>query len=201
MASTERPVLVAVITTMGVIIAALITSGILTRNSAERREDALEARVRVLEAELRKRAKPPGHTDSPRQSDPPVPTIDADVPAPMDVAGLAARLAQQKKTEILSPANSVRGVMAKDATKEYVFVGTANVPLLFSLAQPAGNFWSDIDIQSSIGAPLLQGESFSDHNDQFTFTPPKDDAYVLKVRGTRKFGDFVIAVAPLGATR
>jgi hypothetical protein len=52
MASKERPVLVAIITAMGVIIAALITSRHTIRSAAEQRESELEARVKQLEAKL-----------------------------------------------------------------------------------------------------------------------------------------------------
>jgi hypothetical protein len=66
MAGKERPVLVAVITAMGVIIAALITSGYWSRTSAQKRENTLEARVKSLEQELGKDATNPlKHAASP----------------------------------------------------------------------------------------------------------------------------------------
>jgi hypothetical protein len=66
MIGKERPIFVAVITTMGVIIAALITSGYWSRTDAQKRESTLEARVKSLEQELGKDlGSPSTHAVSP----------------------------------------------------------------------------------------------------------------------------------------
>jgi len=195
MATTERPVLVAVISTMGVIIAALITSGYLTRTNAARREDELEARIKQLEVQLRnERTQSAQKLGGESNRTPPDNIVGVSGPS---VAEVANRLIKEKQTHLLSPASSVKDVIAENAMKEYVFIGRANVPLLFSLAQPDRNFWSDIEVQDSLGATVLTNQGFSDHKTDFAFTPPKDDAFVLRIRGTRGFGDFAVAVAPL----
>jgi hypothetical protein len=194
----ERPILVAIITTMGVVIAALITSGYFTRSSAAKREDVLEERVRTLETELRKQA------NNSRMAAPASEVIHnsgVDPGQAPDLNELVAELARQKNTQILGAGKSVKGVIAADATKEYVFIGNGNVPLLFTLDQPVKGFWAEVDILSSQGTTVLRGQGFYNSNTQFSFTPPKNDVYVFKLKGTGNFGDFVVEVAPLSDAR
>jgi len=203
MAGKERPVLVAIITAMGVIIAALITSGYLRRNSAAEREDTLERRIQYLEAELKRRdestsaeAKKP--TEVPGK---PLGGSEDQTPGdqqqPVNLGELANKLAEAKKIDILASGRSARGAIAENAMKEYVFVGSGNAPLLFTLEQPSKHFWAEVDILDSQEVTLVRGEGFYNLKNEISFTPPKNGAYIIKLRGTRGFGDYLIEMTPL----
>jgi hypothetical protein len=202
MESKQRPVVVTIISTMGAIIVALITSGYFTRTSAEKREDALEAKIKSLEAELKSRsetdtalAKLPGAAGTAETAT--TETATTARPPSVDPVETARRLAKTKNTELLTPSNSVKAVIAENATREYIFVGKINDPLLFSCSSSENHLWADVDILDSQGAIVLSGKSCDNLSQRFSFTPPKSDAYILKLKGMRSYGSFVIQVQPL----
>jgi hypothetical protein len=203
MLSNEKPLWVAIIGAMGLVIAALITSGYFHKTSAAKREDVLEERVRILEAELRKQqiAAQAQTSRSNETSSPPSLSTAADpVPAAQtsrDLNEVASSLAKNENAQILATGASAKGMLAENATKTYVFIGTANIPLLFTLNQPHRNFWSRFDILDSQGNPLVRNNSFSNPSTDYAFTPPKDDAYVLRITGHMGYGDYVLVVNPL----
>jgi hypothetical protein len=188
MPSNEKPVLVAIIGAMGLIIAALITSGYFHRTSAAKRENVLEERVRILEEELRR-----------QQSAAQVAAAEP-IPATQnsrDLDAVASSLAKNENAQILAAGASATGMLAENATKRYVFLGTANVPLLFTLNQPDRNFWLRFDILDSHGNPLIRDQIFSDRSTDYPFTPPKNDAYVVRITGYMGYGNYVLVVKPL----
>ncbi len=98
---------------------------------------------------------------------------------PINLGDLAVKIAEEKKTQILALGTSVKGAIAEKATREYVFVGNANTPILFTLEQPSNHFWAAVDIHDSRGMSLLKGEDFIRQKDEIAFTPPHDDASLV----------------------
>jgi hypothetical protein len=199
-AEKDRSVLVATITTMGVVIAALITSGYFTRNSAAKREDAMEARIRELQAELS--VCQHSVVGPPAKPSPDPAKIDQSTPlSTTDLVELSNQmLTRVAGSERLAVGAAARAVLAENAVRKYVFVGRANSPILFSLDQPRQHFSVNIDILSSGGSIVLAARNFYGSENHFSFTPLKDDAYVIEMTGKRKYGDFVLEMAPLSAT-
>jgi hypothetical protein len=196
MESKQRPVVVAIITTMGAIIAALITSGHFSRTSAEKREDVLEAKIKSLEATLKKQSRNDTSIGNSRYGTDTAQTMP-DESVTTDPNETARRLAKAKNTTLLTPANSAEAVIAENAVREYIFVGKANDPLLLSCTSSENHLWAEVDILDSQGAIVLSGKSCDNLSQRFSFTPPKSDAYVLKLRGMRSYGTFVLQVQPL----
>lgn len=195
------------------ILASGVTWGALNQLLVRPRDEEL-ARLQQRVAELERRAA----SDSPstslgghpagappvRQTDTqPKPTNsgggppDDSPPQPANLEDLAATLANERKTTVLALSTSVKGTIADDATKEHVFLGTANTPLLFTLEQPSRHFWATVDIYDSQGRAQLKNKGFVRSKDEISFTPPRDDAYILKLSGTRNFGEYLVFVSLL----
>jgi hypothetical protein len=199
MPTRDRPVLVTIISTLGVIIAALITSGYFTRATAAKREDALEANVRKLETELKQcqssssGSQPTGQFQPKISAQPP-----SAPPQPVDVSEAANRLqASHVGAQRMVVGIAATGVLAENAVKEYVFVGTENTPLLFRVVQPKKHFSLKFSILSSSGGIAVSDRNFYGSEHQLSFTPLKSDAYILKLTGARSYGDYIIEMSPL----
>jgi hypothetical protein len=118
---------------------------------------------------------------------------------PANLGDRAAKMAKERNTQILVLGTSVKGAIAEKATREYVFVGTANTPVLFTFEQPPKQrLWATVDILNSQGITVLRGKDFIRRKDEIAFTPPNNDAYVLRLTGDRKFGDYLILMSKLG---
>ncbi len=203
MASKERPVLVAIITTLGFVIAALITSGYFKSNTAAKREDVLEAQIRQLESDLEKCRQVTSAANRPiDQTATGVESKKSNEPAhPVDLNEATAKLlASRPGSQLLKADAAATGVLAENAVKEYVFTGTANEPVLFTFDQPKEHFSAKIEILSSGGGALVRDENFYGAGKKLSFTPIKTDAYVLRLLGTRRFGRFVVEMSGLNGT-
>lgn len=204
MVGRERPVLVAIITTMGIIIAALITSGYFKLSTTAKREDLLEARIRQLESDLEKcRRAAPVINGTGNQTNTEIAIDKRESQRVVDLHKAADKLLVSRPGSQLLPVNvAATGVLAANAVKEYVFVGTANEPILFELDQPREHFSAKIEILGSGGATFVRDENFHGSEKKLSFTPIKTDAYLLRLRGTRKFGAFTVLMSGLaGAER
>jgi len=189
---------------MGIVIAALITSGYLKQTSAAQRQDAQEAQVQSLREELKKKDEQISvlekkvadltsrHNGVNSKPDPGERSVNLDE--------RVANLAEQKKAQVLALGKSTRGSIAKDAVKEYVFIGNANTPVLFTLQQISGNFDATLDVSDSQGLILLQDQSFIWRKQEISFTPPRDNAYTLRLKGHNNFGDYLVILSLLGAS-
>jgi hypothetical protein len=201
MPTQERPVLVVVISTMGVIIAALITSGYFTHATAAKREDVLEANVRKLEADLKQCQSSSSNSQATGKLQPAISPQPSSAPLQsIDVSEAANRLqASHAGAQRMVVGIAATGVLAENAVKEYVFVGTENTPLLFRVVQPKKHFSLKFSILSSGGGIAVGDRDFYGSEHQISFTPPRSDAYILKLTGARSYGDYIIEMSPLAA--
>lgn len=146
MPSKGRLLWSAILIVMAIVVAGLIASGRQSRAAAVQREDVLQARLRHLEDEMRPRddaVRALGKRAVESSVRPQAAALNGSEPSsgPVDSGEVAAKVAEEKKTQVMAPGQAVKGVIAEKATKEYVFIGRNNVPVLFTLQQPGRNFW------------------------------------------------------------
>jgi hypothetical protein len=108
------------------------------------------------------------------------------------------RLAREKNAQILQLNASLAGTIADQATLLCVFPGTQNTPLLFTFERTTPKaFRALVDVFDADGASLLKDQHFYLRKTAFSFVPPKDGAYVLRLTGTSGFGGFTAALSRL----
>jgi len=140
----------------------------------------------------------PTQEESPETSDRGAPPLATDTPPanPVNPDDLALKLAGTKGAKVLSIDKGESGAIAEDATREYIFSGRYNIPLLFKMEQTAKHFWANVEVHDAAGLTLRR-DGFTNRTGELAFTPPQDGAYSLVLKGTRNFGEFVIVMSYL----
>lgn len=83
--------------------------------------------------------------------------------------------------------------LALNASDEYVWIGTANQPVLITVDTPESDLHFRLVILNTLGEQLVSRGSGAGEL-SWTFTPPANGAYTLKVIGAGNFGSYNIRI-------
>jgi hypothetical protein len=130
------------------------------------------------------------------------PKIDPDPPEPAPVSGSQPKTAPTRKPasplEVFAPGESKTGSIADEQVIDYRFEASENVALVFtgqSSVEPYVEF--NIEIYDSQGFPKKRIGVNGGRTVQMSFTPPNTGSFILRLRGTERFGTFLISMQEL----
>ncbi len=96
------------------------------------------------------------------------------------------------KANVMAPGDSVEGLLAKNAYAEYRFEGKENSPLLVTASGTTLRY----TLQILKGKKkLFEKNTYANNEGTYSFTPPKDGAYIIKLSGFEGYGEYNLSMA------
>jgi hypothetical protein len=101
----------------------------------------------------------------------------------------------------LSPGTSRRGSLAKNSYDDYGFVGSTNVPVLFSVQPTTDHLDYQVTIFDSVEFKLDTKSACCGNPINLAFTPPTDGTYRVQLKGTGRHGNYNLVMKLLAGDR
>lgn len=130
------------------------------------------------------------------------PKIDPDPPEPAPINNSQPKTTPRPKPppslEVLNAEESKTGSIADEQVIDYRFEASENVALVFtgqSSVEPYVEF--NIEIYDSQGFPKKRIGVSGGRTVQMSFTPPYSGSFILRLRGTERFGTYLLSMKEL----
>ncbi|HEX9730672.1 MAG TPA: hypothetical protein VGG06_01655 [Thermoanaerobaculia bacterium] len=89
---------------------------------------------------------------------------------------------------------SEKGMLAVGAFDDFSFNGSANTPLLLQIQRSSGELGYEVELLDDQGTSLARYGRFWDRLESVPFTPPGSGRYLARLRGSRNFGSYTLAM-------